>query len=81
MAKEFRRISNFKPIIFVFYFNSSGHLDHRSKTILAIFAESHLSNISVKFEGNWFRGVEEFSLKHSFLFLAFSLPSRLSKRF
>ena len=31
-------------------FSSGGHIVHRSKTILAILVEGHLSNISLKFK-------------------------------
>ena len=31
-------------------FSSGGHFAHRSKTILAILVEGHLSNLSMKFK-------------------------------
>ena len=56
-------LSNFESVglsgldIFKTYFQDSDHLVHWSGTILANLVEIHLGNISVKFEGNWPRGV------------------------
>ena len=38
-------------------FSSGGHLVYRSGTILAILVGSHLSNIPMKFESHWPKGL------------------------
>ena len=38
-------------------FSSGGHLVYRSRTILAILVGSHLSNIPMKFESHWPKGL------------------------
>ena len=40
-----------------FIFSSGSHFVYRSETVLSILVENHLSNISMKFERNWLRGI------------------------
>ena len=44
------RLSFLCKIFTIFYFSSGGHFVHRSRTILAILVEGHLSNIPKKFK-------------------------------
>ena len=47
-------------------FSSGGHFVHRSKTVLAILVEGHLSNIPMKFKLNRPRGIGGVDVKRFF---------------